>query len=138
MKFIFQCPEMKSYWCRAPPVVCGFSSTTAELSNSKLRSWICDQQNLKYLPSGHLLKTFANAWFGKIPRYPVTFEVCKEGHFLTDIFCISLFTYVYLYVFLAELGLCFCTQAFFSCSKWGLLFLVVHGLLTLAASLVAD
>ena len=36
------------------------------------------------------------------------------------------------------LGLCFCTQAFSSCSKWGLLFFVVHGLLIAVASLVAE
>ena len=42
------------------------------------------------------LKMFANSWFSKIPRYPVTFEVCKEGHFLVD-FLHFLF-YVCLYV----------------------------------------
>ena len=38
---------------------------------------------------------------------------------------------------MAVLGLCFCARAFSSCGKWGPLFIVVHGPLTVAASLVA-
>ena len=38
------------------------------------------------------------------------------------------------YLFLAALGLHCCAQAFSSCSKWGLLFAVVHGLLIAVAS----
>ena len=41
-------------------------------------------------------------------------------------------------VFLAALGLHGCTQAFVSCGEWGLLSPVAHGLLTVAASLVAE
>ena len=36
------------------------------------------------------------------------------------------------------LGLRFCARAFSSCGKWGPLFIVVHGPLTIAASLVAE
>ena len=36
------------------------------------------------------------------------------------------------------LGLCFCARAFSSCSKWGPLFIAVHGPYTIAASLVAE
>ena len=39
---------------------------------------------------------------------------------------------------MAVLGLRFCTRAFPSCGKWGPLFIVVHGPLTIAASLVAE
>ena len=39
---------------------------------------------------------------------------------------------------MAVLGLCFCARAFSSCSKWGPLFITVHGPLTIAASLVAE
>ena len=39
---------------------------------------------------------------------------------------------------MAVLGLRFCTRAFSSCSKPGPLFIAVHGLLTIAASLVAE
>ena len=39
---------------------------------------------------------------------------------------------------MAVLGLRFCAKAFSSCSKWGALFIVVRGPLTIAASLVAE
>ena len=41
-------------------------------------------------------------------------------------------------LFLAELGLCCWAWAFSSCGEWGLLFVVVHGLLIAVASLVAE
>ena len=41
-------------------------------------------------------------------------------------------------LFLAELGLCCCTQAFSSCGEWGLLFVVVRGFLITVASPVAE
>ena len=37
----------------------------------------------------------------------------------------------FIYLFLAALGLCCCTQAFSGCGEQGLLFIVVHGLLLL-------
>ena len=40
--------------------------------------------------------------------------------------------------FLAALGLCCCAQAFSGCSKQGLLFVAVRGLLIAVASLVAE
>ena len=36
------------------------------------------------------------------------------------------------------MGLCFCARAFSSCGEQGPLFIVVHGPLTVAASLVAE
>ena len=39
---------------------------------------------------------------------------------------------------MAALGLRCCTRAFSSCSEWGQLFIVVCGLLTAVASLVAE
>ena len=39
---------------------------------------------------------------------------------------------------MAVLGLRFCARAFCSCGKWGPLFTVVRGPLTIAASLVAE
>ena len=44
----------------------------------------------------------------------------------------------FIYLFLAALGLHCCTQAFSSCGELGLLFVAVHGLLTVVASLVAE
>ena len=45
---------------------------------------------------------------------------------------------LFIYLFLAALGLRCCMQSFFSCSEWGLLFIVVCGLLIEVASLVVD
>ena len=45
--------------------------------------------------------------------------------------------YLFIYLFLAALGLRCCTRAFSSCGEQGLLFVVVHGLLIVVASLVA-
>ena len=44
----------------------------------------------------------------------------------------------FIYIFLAVLGLRCCTRAFSNCGEQGLLFVAVHGLLILVASLVAE
>ena len=44
----------------------------------------------------------------------------------------------FIYLFLAALGLRCCVRAFSSCGKRGLLFIAVHGLLIVVASLVAE
>ena len=48
------------------------------------------------------------------------------------------FIYLFIYLFMAVLGLRFCARAFSSCGKWGPLFIVVRGPLIIAASLVAE
>ena len=48
------------------------------------------------------------------------------------------FFFNFIYLFLDILGLCCCTQTFSSCSEWGLLFVVVCGLLTAVVSLSAE
>ena len=48
------------------------------------------------------------------------------------------FINLFIYLFLAALGLCCCAQAFSSCGEQGLLFIVVRRLLTVVASLVAE
>ena len=48
------------------------------------------------------------------------------------------FIYLFIYSFMAVLGLCFCARAFSSCGKWGPLFIAVCGPLTIAASPVAE
>ena len=55
-------------------------------------------------------------------------------------FCLSLlnFIYLFIYLFMAVLGLSFCARAFSSCSKWGPLFIAVRGPLTIAASPAAE
>ena len=48
-------------------------------------------------------------------------------------------SFIYLFVcFLAALGLRCCVWAFSSCGEWGLLLVVVRGLLIAVASLVAE
>ena len=46
--------------------------------------------------------------------------------------------YLFIYLFLAVLGLRFCARAFSSRSKWGPLFIAVRRPLTVEASLVAE
>ena len=46
--------------------------------------------------------------------------------------------FIYLYLFLATLGLRCCREAFSSYREQGLLFIVVRGLLTAVASLVVE
>ena len=48
------------------------------------------------------------------------------------------FQFIYFYLFLAALGLCCCVQAFSSCGEQGLLFVAVHRLLIVVASLVVE
>ena len=45
---------------------------------------------------------------------------------------------LFIYLFLAALGLGSCMQAFYSCGEQGLLFVAVRGLLIAVASLVAE
>ena len=53
-------------------------------------------------------------------------------------FCFNKFIYYLFILLLVALGLHCCTQAFSSCSEWGLLFVVVRGLLIAVASLVEE
>ena len=48
------------------------------------------------------------------------------------------FVLIFIYLFMAVLGLRFCARAFSSCGKRGPLFIAVRGPLTVAASLVAE
>ena len=49
-----------------------------------------------------------------------------------------LFIYLFIYLFLAVLGLRFCARALSSCGEQGPLFIAVRGPLTIAASLVVE
>ena len=51
---------------------------------------------------------------------------------------IFFFKYLFIYLFMAVLGLRFCARAFSSCGKWGPLFIAVRRPLIIAASLVAE
>ena len=58
-------------------------------------------------------------------RKYINLTMSKDYFFMFYLFIF----YKFIYLFLATLGLCCCTQAFSSCSKRGLLFLAVCGLL---------
>ena len=49
------------------------------------------------------------------------------------VFCLFVLN-KFIYLFLAALGLCCYARVFSSCGEWGLLFIVVHGLLIAVAS----
>ena len=51
---------------------------------------------------------------------------------------IIIFLNLFIYLFMAALGLHCCARAFSSCGEWGLLFIAVRGLLIVVASLVAE
>ena len=53
----------------------------------------------------------------------------------SDLECLR---FLFIYLFMAVLGLRFCARAFSSCGKWGPLFIAVRGPLTIAASLAAE
>ena len=55
----------------------------------------------------------------------------------TYLMCFFFLT-LFIYLFMAVLGLRFCARAFSSCGKRGPLFITVRGLLTIAASLLAE
>ena len=55
-----------------------------------------------------------------------------------DFFLNILFIYLFIFLFMAVLGLRFCARAFSSCGERGPLFIAVRGPLTITASLVAE
>ena len=53
-------------------------------------------------------------------------------------FFFKVIQFLFIYLFMAVLGLRFCARAFSSCGKWGPLFIAVHRPFIIAASLVAE
>ena len=69
----------------------------------------------------------------------VFFFFCfKDQIYRENVLLISFKFYLFIYLFMAVLGLRFCARAFSSCGKWGPLFIAVRGPLTIAASFVAE
>ena len=60
--------------------------------------------------------------------------IFEQGQSITSFFLI----YLFIYLFLAVLGVRFCARAFSSCSERGPLFIAVRGPLTIVVSLVAE
>ena len=68
-------------------------------------------------------------------------DFCFLGNYSFSLGLASLllfFFFFFIFLFLAVLGLRCCARAFSSCSERGLLFVAVHGLLIVVASLVAE
>ena len=62
----------------------------------------------------------------------------NDSSLVNYLFVYLFFNFIFIYLFLAALGLRCCVRAFCSCGKQGLLFIVVHGLLIVVASLVVE
>ena len=78
----------------------------------------------------------------KLSRDVVLLE-CKCRHdydplFFSTLLFFLIYINLFIYLFLAALGLCCCTLAFSSCGERGLLFVAVCGLLIAVAFLVAE
>ena len=58
----------------------------------------------------------------------------RKGYFIKNykVFSHSFFFLIFIYLFMAVLGLRFCARAFSSCGKWGPLFIAVRRPLTVA------
>ena len=70
------------------------------------------------------------------PLVPPFLPFTGEDNISTYLF--FFIVYLFIYLFMAVLGLRFCVRAFSSCGTWGPLFIAVRGPLTIAASLVAE
>ena len=73
---------------------------------------------------------------GHIPQSCHSISHFRETQLLTSPFFFFLILFIYL--FMAVLGLHFCARAFSSCGKWGPLFIAVRGPLTIVASPIAE
>ena len=72
------------------------------------------------------------------PLMPVLSSLCSFIDFSRrSRFLFFFLIHLFIYLFLAVLGLRFCTRAFSSCGERGPLFIAVHGPFTVAASFVA-
>ena len=73
----------------------------------------------------------------------IDFKSCSQmGGFYIVHHCYKLHVFflinLFIYLFMAVLGLRFCARAFSSCGKWGPVFIAVRGPLTVTASLAAE
>ena len=71
-------------------------------------------------------------------QFTVSLVIYRLPLLVMVIFFFKKIIYLFIYLFLTVLGLHCCAWAFSSCGEWGLLFVVVRGLLIVVASLVAE
>ena len=67
-----------------------------------------------------------------------TFCSLRKSNFTIWFLFVCFLKYLFIYLFMAVLGLRFCARVFSSGGEWGPLFIAVRGPLTVAASLVAE
>ena len=115
------CASQKEYFGFASPVI--YSSPNGQFNSP---GWVPGQEGLQHHRAAvlNILRQFLHFFFS-IFFFPLF--VCQV-----------LFKFIYLFLFMAVLGLRFCARAFSSCGKRGPLFLAVRRPLTIAASLVAQ
>ena len=111
-----------------PPLPHG-SAATETLSASRAEAWNQLGQHLN--PSS---ATFSAGW----PRCIRQGQVRRQEPHQLFSFLYLFKIYLFIYLFLAVLGLPCCAQAFSSGSEWGLLFIAVCGPLIAVASLIAE
>ena len=68
----------------------------------------------------------------------VSEQQSNGGKYLSSVECSFFLKYLFIYLFMAVLGLCFCAWAFSSCGERGPLFIAVRGPLTITASPVME
>ena len=78
----------------------------------------------------------------QFPLFPGSFPHPHHWAPLTRYYCsMDIFIKIYLFIhlfILVVVGLCCCARVFSNCGEWRLLFVVVCGILTAVASLVAE
>ena len=112
-------PDEEIHRVRSGRVLSAGASVPVELGCVTLLVWMC-------LPTWKFSEPPS---IGILRRLPHVGMVSYYYYFLINLF---------IYLFLAALGLHCCAQAFSSCGERGLLFVAVHGLLTAVASLVVE
>ena len=99
-------------------------------------------QHENHLPDPVLVKFDSSLWSSLGEVWSMRLK-CRALYFPLLVFFFFLnnfwsYFYLFIYLFMAVLGLRFCARAFSSCSKRGPLFIAVRGPLTIAAPLVAE
>ena len=103
------------------------------------RSCISPQNSLNKIHLLHLvLIAEVPTFFVPIVTYHIIPDTQNIMMLLNTFFFTHCLLCLFIYLFLAVLGLRFCARAFSSCGKRGPLFIAVRGPLTVAASLVAE
>ena len=123
------------------------STTLTVTTHSSAEFYTCTHSCLKGSSMSHLqvvrLTCFLQCLLDKAKHLHYFCFSSLHRQFFTSLLLFFFFKelfnyYLFIYLFLAVLGLHFCARAFSSCGERGPLFIAVRGPLTIAASLVAE